>query len=100
MHPTDDIVQEYETAYFQCQYQMYRVSWYINGSSRSISDLPHNHLIRKENNTYILSVVNVTLSQNGTTYQCAAVTTQLIYSQVAVLYVGKTIITFVFCLDV
>ncbi len=84
------IIEEYETAYFQCQYQMYRVSWIINGSSRSISDLPHNHLIRKEDNRYILSVVNVTLSQNGTTYQCVAVAyTQVIYSQVAVLHVGN-----------
>ncbi len=68
---------------------MYRVSWIINGSLRSISDLPHNHHLRKEDNRYIMSVVNVTLSQNGTSYQCAAVTTQVIYSQVAVLYVGK-----------
>ncbi len=89
MHPTDVIIEEYESAYFQCQYQMYTISWIINGSSRSILDLPHNHHIRKEDNRYILSVVNVTLSQNGTTHQCAAVTTQVIYSQVAVIYGGK-----------
>ncbi len=95
LHPTDVIIEEYETAYFQCQYQMYRVYWYINGSLRSISNLPHNHHIRREDNTYIMSVVNVTLSQNGTTYQCVAATTQVIYiSQVAVLYVGKIIVNY------
>ena len=66
--PMDVTVCETETAVFHCQYEgsLALPTWNINSIIYSIITLPPRHFIARES----LFVINSTLRQNSTLYQC------------------------------
>ena len=88
---------EGETASFPCKYAglSYDPIWVINSTfyqKTNVPCIPVQHIVREQNGTMILNVINVQRAINSTTYQCVVFNRHnYIYSNKAYLYIGKYI---------